>query len=145
VDAPSSLSEFRQTLNSHAAAKGAEILHKYGPRVGWPELLQILADRSCVRYPCEIRFDAEPLLPGEFAHPVARGSQPEEGFTIFIHPVYQMNLDQTALLVLYQLVRVNYGEFASAADAECFGAASLGVSVEAYYQSICELADQSRT
>jgi len=44
--------------------------------------------------------------------------------------------------VLYQLVVVNYGEFASADDAEIFGAAVLGLSKEDYYQGVCELADQ---
>ena len=35
----------RQSLTAHVAAKGAEIFEKYGPRIGWKELLQILADR----------------------------------------------------------------------------------------------------
>lgn len=51
-------------------------------------------------------------------------------------------LDRVPLLVLYQLVLVNYGEFASAEDAECFGAAALGMAREEYYQGLCELADQ---
>jgi hypothetical protein len=44
--------------------------------------------------------------------------------------------------VFYQLVRVNYGEFASADDAEVFGASALGLSRDAYYESLCQLADQ---
>ena len=63
----------RQSLNAHVAAKGAEIHGKYGPRIGWNEFQQILEDRACVRYPCEIIFDSAPLKPGEFAHPVAQG------------------------------------------------------------------------
>ena len=98
-----------------------------------------------MRYPCDIQFDAEPLLPGEFAHPVARGARPDEGFTIFVHPVYETDLQQVPLLVLYQLVRVNYGEFASRGDAEVFGAACLGLKVEEYYQSLCALADRVGT
>src|SRR6185503_16845032 len=62
----------RQSLNAHVASKGLEIREKYGPRIGWAELQRILQDRSCVRYPCEIAFDATPLEPGEFAHPVAK-------------------------------------------------------------------------
>ena len=46
---------------------------KYGPHIGWRELQQILADRTQVRYPCEIIFDAGPLDPGEFAHLVPKG------------------------------------------------------------------------
>jgi len=129
----------RQSLNGHVAAKGREIRAKYGPHIGWPELLRIMADRACVRYPCEIVFDAGPLQPGEFAHPVAKGERPEEGFTMFVHPVFLTQLQQVPCLVLYQLVLVNYGEFASADDAETFGAAVLGLSQHEYYDTLCEM------
>ena len=133
----------RQSLTAHAAAKGLEIHQKYGPRLGWEELQQILADRSCTRYPCELEFDAAPLLEGEFAYPVAKGDRPEEGFRMCVHPAYRSHLDQVAYLVLYQLVMVNYGGFASAEDAEAFAASALGLEQEAYYQALCELADQA--
>jgi hypothetical protein len=130
----------RQSLTAHVAIKGQELHEKYGPRVGWNELLRLLEDRAFVRYPCEIAFDAEPLLPGEVAHPVAKGSCPENGFTMFVHPLFQAALDQVPLLVLYQLVVVNYGEFASPDDAEVFGAGALGMSRDDYYQNLCEMA-----
>ena len=132
----------RQSLNGHVAAKGREIRAKYGPHIGWKELLRIMADRAGVRYPCEIVFDAGPLNPGEFAHPVAKGERPEEGFTMYVHPVFLAQLDQVPSLVLYQLVLVNYGEFASADDAETFGAAVLGLSRDEYYRTLCEMAGQ---
>ena len=44
--------------------------------------------------------------------------------------------------MLYQLVLVNYGEFASAADAETFGATALGISKDEYYEALCEMADE---
>src|ERR1017187_6062201 len=130
----------RQSLNGHVAVKGREIRAKYGPHIGWKELLRILADRACVRYPCEIVFDAGPLNPGEFAHPVAKGERPEEGFTMLIHPFFLTQLERVPGLVLYQLVLVNYGEFASADDAETFGAAVLGLSQDEYYRTLCEMA-----
>ena len=130
----------RQSLNGHVAARGREIHGKYGPRIGWKELLRIMADRACVRYPCEIVFDARPLNPGEFAHPVAKGEHPEEGFTMFVHPFFLAQLGRVPHLVLYQLVLVNYGEFASADDAETFGAAVLGLSRDEYYRTLCEMA-----
>jgi hypothetical protein len=142
MDRQLSIDDARQSLTAHLAAKGAEIREKYGPRIGWDELLQILDDRACVRYPCEIRFDAEPLLAGEFAHPVAKGTRPEEGFTLCVHPVFATQLSQVPLLVFYQLVAVNYGEFASADDAETFGASALGLSKDEYYGAVCALADQ---
>jgi hypothetical protein len=140
--APPSALDARQSLNACAAAIGAEIYAKYGPRIGWNQLLQILADRSCARYPCEIVFDAAPLQAGEFAHPVAKGDHPGDGFTMHVHPLFMMQLDQVPLLVLYQLVLVNYGTFAAPDAAETFGAAALGLNQDEYYHALCGLADE---
>ena len=132
----------KQSLNAHVAAKGAEIFDKYGPVIGWSQLQAILRDRTCVRYPCELKFDSARLNPGEFAFPEPKGDMPEEGFTLFVHPVYMTQLAMVPYLALYQLVAVNYGEFASADDAETFASYALGVPREEYYQTLCDLADQ---
>jgi hypothetical protein len=132
----------KQSLNTHVAAKGAEIFEKYGPVIGWKQLLQIVEDRAAVRYPCEVVFDAAPLQPGELAFPAPKGAYPEDGFRVCVHPCFMMQLEYVPHIVLYQLVLVNYGEFASADDAETFGAAALGLTKEEYYQRLCRLADQ---
>ena len=129
------------SLNAHVAAKGAELREKYGPVIGWRELGSILQDRAFVRYPCEIVFDAGPLLEGEFAYPVPKSANPEEGYILHVHPYFATQLEAVPGLVLYQLVLVNYGEFASADDAETFGANALGLSKDDYYQRLCGLAD----
>lgn len=134
--------EARNTLTAHAAAKGTEIYEKYGPRIGWEELARVLGDRECVRYPCEIAFDASGLEHGEFAHPEPKGEKPEDGFVMRVHPHFRDQLDQVPLLVLYQLVLVNYGVFAGSEDAEAFGASALGLPREEYYTRVCALADQ---
>ena len=139
---PLTIDDAQQSLNTHAAAKGEELRERYGPCVGWGQLADILNDRSIVRYPCSIVFDAEPLQDGEFAHPVARGERPEDGFTICVHPRFASRLDSVTYLVLYQLVLVNYGEFASSGDAETFGAAALGMARDEYYDAICRFADE---
>jgi hypothetical protein len=135
-------SDAGESLTRHVAATGAEIRAKYGPRIGWNGLQRLLEDRACARYPCEIIFDAAPLQPGEFAHPVAKGGRPEDGFRIFVHPLFLTQLERVPELVLYQLVLVNYGMFASPDDAEAFGAAALGLTRDQYYTALCELADQ---
>src|SRR6185369_11044135 len=109
---------------------------------GWKELLQVLEDRACARYPCEIVFDAASLGEGEFAHPVAKGEDPEEGFIMHVHPYFMTQLEYVPHLVFYQLVLVNYGEFASSEDAETFGAHALGMTGDDYYKKLCELTDQ---
>ena len=136
------VNDFQQSLNGHVAVKGDEIQQKYGPHIGWHELLKILGDRSLVRYPCQITFDPAQLNPGEFAHPICNGDRPEDGFTIYVHPFFSLQLTHVPYLVLYQLVLVNYGEFASAEDAETFGSHALGISKEDYYKTLYDLADQ---
>jgi hypothetical protein len=132
----------KQSLTAHVETKGIEVFAKYGPQLGWTALQTLLNDRAYVRYPCEIVFDSEPLHPGEFAQPVQKGERPEDGFRMFVHPIFMMQLDAVPALVLYQLVAVNYGIFASSDEAETFGAAALGITRDEYYAMICELADQ---
>jgi len=132
----------KQSLTAHVAVKGAEIRDKYGPCIGWNELLRILEDRSVCRYPCEVVFDAGPLQPGEFAFPVAKGERPEDGFTLCVHPHFAAQPESAVYLVLYQLVKVNYGEFVSPEDAETFGASALGLSNDEYYHALCAMADE---
>jgi len=134
--------DVRNSLNAHVASKGLEIREKYGPRIGWKEMHSLLTDPSCVRYPCTLAFDSRELEPGECAHPVPNGDRPEDGFTMFVHPVFLAQPERVPYLVLYQLVLVNYGDFASVEDAEVFGSSALGLSRDAYYQAMCELADQ---
>jgi hypothetical protein len=134
--------DVRESLTAHVEAKGIEIYLKYGPHLGWTELQRLLGDEQFVRYRCEIVFDASPLLPGEFAQPIPMGERPEDGFTMFVHPRFIRQLDRVPALVLYQLVVVNYGDFASPLEAETFGAAAMGLTRDEYYAIICESADR---
>lgn len=131
----------RLSLTGHVEAKGREVFLQYGPGLGWAGLKRLLTDRAQVRYPCEIAFDAGPLQPGEFALPVPKGERPEDGFTMCVHPVFMTRLDVVPALVLYQLVALNYGVFASPHDAETFGAAALGITRDEYYDQLCESSD----
>ena len=132
----------RQSLTAHVATKGEEIRQKFGPTIGWNELIQILADRSACRYPCEVAFDAEPLEPGEFAFALPKGARPEDGFKICVHPHFADQPERVVYLVLYHLVTVNYGPFAASEDAETFGASVLGLSKDDYYNRLCEMAEE---
>ena len=132
----------KQSLNAHVAAKGAAVFEQYGPTIGWTQLQAILRDHACVRYPCDLVFDSSRLNPGEFAFPEPKGETPEEGFTLFVHPIYMTQLAMVPFLALYQLVTVNYGEFASADDAETFASSALGLPREEYYRILCDLADE---
>jgi hypothetical protein len=130
----------KQSLTAHAADKGCQVREKFGD-IGWNELMALLEERSLVRYPCTVVFDTAGLNAGEMAHPEPLGETPEEGFKIFVHPVLMTRLHDVPAVVLYQLVLVNYGEFASATDAEAFGANALGMSTSEYYDKLCDIAD----
>jgi hypothetical protein len=132
----------KQSLTAHVEAKGIEVFLKFGPQLDWAALQRLLADRVYVRYPCEIVFDATALLPDEFAHAAQKGAAPEDGFTIFVHPLFETQRERAAYAVLYQLVVVNYGAFASAHEAETFGAAALGLTRDEYYAALCAIADR---
>jgi hypothetical protein len=61
---------------------------------------------------------------------------------MFAHPLFSLDLSRAVAGVLYQLVAVNYGEFASSDDAETFGAAALGLTRDEYYAMLCTMSDQ---
>lgn len=128
--------------HTDAAALGTALFAKYGPTIGWDQLAQILLDPQFARYPCDFCFNAEPLLPGELAHPMAKGTRPEDGYRICLHPVYVCQFAAVPALVLYQLFRVNYGPLASPDDAETFVSQALGMTKDHYYTWLCRLAEQ---
>jgi hypothetical protein len=131
----------RQSLANHVAEKGQQVYLKYGPEIGWNNLQELLADRTLVRYPCEIAFDAASLQPGEFACAIGKTENPEDGFTIYVHPYFALEPNRVAHMVLYHLVVVNYGDMATAVEAETFGAAALGLLKDEYYSLLCQMAD----
>ena len=132
----------KEFVTNHAAAKGTEIYKKYGPQIGWHQLLQILEDRTCCRYSCKVAFDSSQLEAGEFAYPAPKGQRPDDGFVMHVHPHFTAQLERVPYLVLYQLAVVNYGEFAGPEDAEIFGANALGISRDLYYEVLCAMTDE---
>src|SRR5436190_11076284 len=96
----------RQSLTAHAAEKGCQLSEKYGPTLDWKQLLLAIQDRSVVRYPCEVCFEATGLLPDEMAHPFPQGDKPEKGFRLHVRPIYMTDLEGAVAIVLYQLVLI---------------------------------------
>jgi hypothetical protein len=121
---------------------GQDIRRKYGSALDWKGLLELLEDRDLIPQHCEIVFDADPLLPGECAHLAKRGISGENGYVLYIHPVFQFQLSQIPFLVLQQVAFMTAGGMTSAEQAERFGASVLGISADEYYQVLCDLAAQ---
>jgi hypothetical protein len=131
----------RQALRDHLLDKAAAARSRYGPAIDADAIMRLLDDRSIVRYPTGVRFDSNPLHPGEFAYAAPLGERPEDGFCLFIHPTFQDRRQTWPLLIAYHLPPISYGEIADAEDCEQFGAALLGLDPEEYYRLLCGLSD----
>jgi len=65
----------------------------------------------------------------------------DEGYVISLHSHFQDRADVLPALILYQLVLVNYGDLATAHDAEVFGSGILGLEQDTFYEQIVSLTD----
>ena len=104
---------------------------------------RVLADPDIVRFPVQLAFGTTELLPGEFAWPKPRGASPAEGYDLVLHPAFRDREDALPFLIAYHVVAINYLDVATHEEAELFGAALLGMDVDAYYSEVCRLADEA--
>jgi nitrate reductase NapAB chaperone NapD len=78
----------RTALRDHVVRKAIEARDRHGV----PDhdgIVRLLDDRTVVRYPVELCFDAGPLEPREFAWPMPLGDQPGDGFRLCLHPCFK--------------------------------------------------------
>ncbi len=132
----------RNALTGHIYEKALAIQKKYGNVSEYNTLCELLKDSDFVRYPTRVEFNSALIERGTFATARLVSDKPSDGYVIFVHSYFKDKLEYVPPLVLYHLVTVNYGDFASSTDAELFGATILGLEKEEYYQFICQLADQ---
>ena len=135
----------QQALKDHVLERARFALQKWGPGINYDITLLLLQDREVVRYDTELAFDSAPLEPGEFGHALPLGDHPKDGFRLCIHPWFEARTEDLPQLILYHLVRINYGDIATDEEAELFGATLLEIEPEAYYQNLCRLADSLPT
>ncbi len=128
-------------VSIHVIEKAKEIRTRYGPDIDYPAVLRMLEDRKSIRYPVEIHFVSESIEPGMFAHTEQISENPDDGFIVSLHSQFQDRADILPALILYQLVLVNYGDLATAGDAELFGSGVLGIDRDSYYEQIVGLTD----
>ncbi|MEZ6005414.1 MAG: hypothetical protein R3F33_14665 [Planctomycetota bacterium] len=131
-----------QALRMHLQER-ARVAHLRYPDLGQESSLRaLLRDGEIVRFPVELRFGTEGLIPGEFAHAEPKEDRAAAGFTLFVHPQFEGRWADLAPLVLYHVPSINYLDVAGAEEAELFGATALGLDIEDYYKRICTLADE---
>jgi len=140
---PLTFEDGKKALLHHVVEKGMVLRDKYGSFIDFDILQRILQDGDFVRYPTRIEFKSQFVADGFFAFTEQiSADDPSKGFIIYIHEHFKARLSDVPALVLYQLVGVNYGEFAAGDEAELFGATALGMKKEEYYQLLCALADR---
>ena len=137
--------EGRDALRGHAAASAHDARAHCGGRVDADAIVRLLDNRRFVRHPVGIRFDASGLEPGEFAFPMPLGEHPSGGFCLFIHPQFEQRPETWPLLISYHIPSINYGDIVTHEEAELYGSTLLGMDIDAYYQSLCALADELGT
>jgi len=128
-------------VSQHAIHKAQEIRSLYGADIDYSTVLRMLDDRRCIRYPVEIRFTSEGIEPGLFGKTEQVSDNLDDGYVISLLPQFESRPDVLPALILYQSVLVNYGDLATADDAELFGSEVLGLDRDAYYEQIAELTD----
>ncbi len=136
-----SASDGQEALRDHVVARATDARLRRGGLIDRAEIMRMLEDRTVVRYPVGVRFDAEPLQPGEFACLEALGEHPNDGYCLYIHPMFEPVDDLIPLLVAYYVPAVNYGDIATHVEAELFGSTLLGIEIEEYYKILCSVAD----
>ncbi len=131
----------KQAFGEHIVEKATAARFKYGLYIDTDAVLRMLDDRTVVRYPTSLVFDASPLQTHEFGYPQPLGFHASDGYALCIHPCFRPQREIWPLLIAYHIPVINYGAIVEAPDAELFGATLLGLEVEAYYGALCELAD----
>ncbi len=128
-------------VSLHAREKAEEIRGRYDGVIDYRTVLEMLEDRRSVRYPVKLRFVSEGIDPGMFARTEPVSENAEDGYIIMLHDYFENRYDDLPMLILYQLVLVNYGDLATANDAEIFGATILGMDRDTYYEQVAALVD----
>ncbi|MCM8857626.1 MAG: hypothetical protein LC541_18310 [Candidatus Thiodiazotropha sp.] len=128
-------------VSKHAIEKAKEIRSRYGPDIDYPTLLQLFEDRRCIRHPVEIRFVSDGIEPGLFGKTELVSDNPDDGYVISLHQQFESQPEVLPALILYQSVLVNYGDLATADDAELFASTVLDLDREIYYTQIVTLTD----
>jgi hypothetical protein len=131
----------RRALLEHARERGSWIHENFGPKLTDEVLLEALKNTSVARYPVKISYGGCDIPEDTFGICELQGDNPAQGYSIQLHSYYKDRQDCLAPLVLYLLVKVNYGEAADSEVAEHFGAAALGIPVDDYYEDLCRMVD----
>ncbi len=136
------LEDGKKALTDHVIEKATEVQDKYGLAIDFEILTKIFSDPTVLRFPTTIVFDSSKVEAGLFATTEPYQEDGVNKVRLYIHEYFADKPESLSLLALYHVVAINYGDFASAEDAEIFASTVLCMDRELYYQKLCKLVDQ---
>ncbi len=123
----------REGLENHVLLVAEKAFAKFGNIASIDTLERMLDYNEVVRFPATIVFGDENLDKGV---PVKVERIPEtsdEKYAITINPVFKEREKDVIALVLYSIVKINYGKIAKEKEAELFASLLLGIGQDDYH------------
>ncbi|MDT8317092.1 MAG: hypothetical protein RQ824_03740 [bacterium] len=132
----------REGLENHIRFVSEKAVNKYGRPDSMDVLSRILEDAEIVRFPTSILFDVARLGAGEAVKLEKTGDGQDESYQIIVHPVFEEREKDIIILVLQEIVKVNYGKIAKEKESLLFASSLLGMEEDAYQSRIKELSSE---
>ncbi len=134
--------EGEDSLLAHILEKGIAANAKY-PELNMDSMESFLQDTDCVRYPTRIVFEyGAEMAPHQFAQPEKdfRADHPHAK-VLYLRPALKTQERMSIAAIAYMLPLLNYGDIIRDEHCLVFASALLGITEDACYSLICEVAD----
>ncbi|MBI5155543.1 hypothetical protein HZA57_09930 [Candidatus Poribacteria bacterium] len=133
--------EGERTLMLHLLDSALAARARFG-ELTYANLTNLLEDTNLVRFPVRLVFEYGEMAFHQFAQPEPDYRNPGGGLILYLRPALAERADLVPFAVAYMIPVINYGEDLIR-DEHClaYGAALFGLSEDAYYERICEVAD----
>jgi len=129
----------REGLENHIRFVAEKAVNKHGRPESLEILSRLLEDNEIVRFPSTLIFDDAELKKGEAVKLDKIVDGVDERYQIIIHPAFLERDKDIIALVLYQIVKINYGKIAKERESLLFASSLLGIKDDIYQAQINEL------
>ena len=123
----------REGLENHIRVVADKAMEKFGEISSMDILEKLLEYNEVVRFPATVIFDDEISDKCEPVRVERQMETPEEKYIIIINPTFKERERDIISLVLYSIVKINYGKIAKVKEAELFASLLLGISEDEYH------------
>lgn len=128
-------------LVEHAMERAGRARAKLGGPLNEDNLGVFLTDHDCLRWPTELRFGDGDLEAHQFAEPSFSTGGGERLCVLHVCECYRAQRERHPYIVAYMACAINYGSAATSDLCERYGAALMGMEVDAFYEAVCRIAD----